>query len=74
MYATINKWAAHFKMGKDSLEDNDRCGGPTTATEENIAHVHTAAMGDIRFSLLAVISTLRENVLKVFLLVVGIHA
>ena len=31
-YATVKRWAVHFKMGKESLEDDDRCGRPTTAT------------------------------------------
>ena len=44
-YATVERWASHFKMGKDSLEDDDRCGRPTTATtEENIAHMHKNVM------------------------------
>ena len=30
-YATIKRWAAHFKMNKESLEDDDRCGRLTTA-------------------------------------------
>ena len=39
--------AAHLKMGKESLEDDDRCRRPTTATaEENIAHVHSVVMDD----------------------------
>ena len=24
--ATVKMWAAHFKMGEESLEDGDRCG------------------------------------------------
>ena len=31
-YAAVKMWAAHFKMGEESLEDDDRCGRPTTAT------------------------------------------
>ena len=39
-YATAKRWAAHCKMSKESLEDDDRCGRHTTATtEETIAHV-----------------------------------
>ena len=48
-YALVKRWAAHFKMLKESLEDDDKCGRPTTATtEENIAHVHKAVVDDRR--------------------------
>ena len=48
-YATAKKWAAHFKMGNESLEDDDRCGrSSTAATEKNIAHV---VMNDRRLTL-----------------------
>ena len=48
-YATVKRWAALFKMGRESLEDDDRCGRPLTATtEENISHVHRIVMGDRR--------------------------
>ena len=44
----MKKWAAHFKKGKESLEDDDRCGRPTTSTtEKNISHVHKVVM-DVR--------------------------
>ena len=34
-------------MGKESLEDVDKCGRPSTATtDENIAHVHRVVMDD----------------------------
>ena len=51
MYATVKRLAAHFKMDKASLADDDRCGRPTTATtEENIAHVHRVVMDDRRLT------------------------
>ena len=28
-YATVKWWAAQFRVGKGSLEDDDRCGRPT---------------------------------------------
>ena len=44
-YATVIIWAAHANMGKESLEDDDSCGRPTTLTTgENIAHVHRVVM------------------------------
>ena len=46
-FATVKRWAAHFEMGKESLEGNDRCGRPTTATtEEYIASMHRVVMDD----------------------------
>ena len=50
-YTTVKRWAAHLKMGKESLDDDDRCGRPTTAkTEENITHVHRVVMDDRRLT------------------------
>ena len=50
-YATVKRWAAHFKIGKESLEDDDRCGRPTTASpEENTANVHRVVMDDRRLT------------------------
>ena len=46
-YATVKRWGTHLKMGKESLEDNDRCGRLTTAkTKENIPYVHRNVMDD----------------------------
>ena len=47
LHAAVKRWAAHFQMGKESFEADDRCGRPTTATtEENFAHLHRVVMGD----------------------------
>ena len=36
--AIVKRWAVHLKMGKESLEDDARCGRPKIATtKENIA-------------------------------------
>ena len=49
LYATVKRWAAHFKMDKESPEDDDSCGRHTIATtEENIAHVHRVVLEDDR--------------------------
>ena len=46
-YAIVKRWAAHFKIGKEGLENDDRCGPPTTATsEKNTARVHKVVMDD----------------------------
>ena len=34
LYVTVKRWAAHFKMGKERLEEDDSCGRHTTATTE----------------------------------------
>ena len=40
MHQSKGGGAAHFKMVKERLEDDDRCRRPTTATtEENISHI-----------------------------------
>ena len=36
-YAIVKRWAAHFKMDKEGLEHDGRCGNPTKATTEEIA-------------------------------------
>lgn len=39
-YATVTRWVARFKEGREDLEDDERVGRPITATtEENIALV-----------------------------------
>ena len=39
-YSTVAKWAAQFKDGRESLEDDSRSGRPqTTYTAENIERV-----------------------------------
>ena len=45
-YAIVKRWAR-----KGHLEDEDRCGQPTTTkTGENIAHVHEVVMDYRRFT------------------------
>ena len=33
-YATVKRWAAQFRVGKGSLEDDDRCRRPKKAQTE----------------------------------------
>ena len=50
-YAIVKRWAAHFKMGKESLVDDNRYVPLITATsEENIAHVYRVLMDDRRLT------------------------
>ena len=49
--STVKKWAAKFKMGRESLEDNPRSGCPASATtQENIDCVHHMVMDDRRLT------------------------
>ena len=53
-------------MGKESLEDDDRCERPTTAkSEKNIAHVHRVMIDDRRLTVNQIANTVgitRERV------------
>ena len=47
--STVKKWAAKFKRGKKSLEDDPRLGRPFTATtQENMDCIHQMVMDDRR--------------------------
>ena len=44
-YGTVQKWAAEFKRGRESVEDDGRSGRPKDATaDENVKVVHTLVM------------------------------
>ena len=46
-YSTVKKWAAEFKRGRESVEDDGRSGRPKDATtNENVKVVHTLVMCD----------------------------
>jgi len=50
-FSTVKKWAAEFKRGRESLEDDPRPGRPSTATiPENITRVHDMVMADRRLT------------------------
>ena len=45
--STVKKWAAEFKKGRESLEDDPRSGHPASATtQKNIDHVYHMVMDD----------------------------
>ena len=64
--STVKKWAAEFKRGRESLEDDPRSGRPFTATtQENIDRIYQMVMNDRRLTishLANVISISRERV------------
>ena len=66
--STVKKWAAEFKRGRESLEDDPRSGRPFTATtQENIDRIHQMVMNDRRLTishshLVNVISISRKRV------------
>jgi histone-lysine N-methyltransferase SETMAR len=47
-FSTIQKWAAEFKRGRTSLEDDPREGRPKSATTEIIEQVHDIVLDDRR--------------------------
>lgn len=50
-YATVKKWAALFKGGRENLEDDDRSGRPSTSvTEDTISKVENLVMADRRLT------------------------
>ena len=52
-FSTIKKWAAEFKRGRTSLEDDPHEGCPKSATTpEIIEQVHDMVLGDWRMKLL----------------------
>jgi len=47
-FSTIKKWAAEFKRGRTSLEDDPREGHPKSATSEIMEQVHDMVLDDRR--------------------------
>lgn len=51
-YSTVKKWAAEFKRGRTSLNDDPRPGRPRSATSEDfVAQVHEVVESDRRLSI-----------------------
>ena len=56
-YSTVQKWAAEFKRGRESVEDDGLSGRPKDAiTDENVKVVHTLVMCDRRRDLRSIAS------------------
>ena len=48
-YSTVKKWAAEFKRGRGSIEDDGWCGRPKdNTTDEHVNVMHTLVMCDER--------------------------
>ena len=55
----MKKWAAEFKRGRESIEDDERSGRLTDATiDENVEIVHNLVMCDRRRDLPSITSKL----------------
>ena len=58
-YATVKRWVAEFKHGRQSLEDDPRPGRPVTiATPEIVNKIHDIVMTDRRVTERYIASTL----------------
>ena len=61
-YSTMKKWAAEFRRGRESVEDNERSGRPKeVTTDENVELVHSLIMCDRRRSLCIVASPIGKS-------------
>jgi len=58
-FSTIKKWAAEFKCGRSSLEDNPRDGRPkSTTTPEIVEQVHDMSLDDGRMKVREISETI----------------
>jgi histone-lysine N-methyltransferase SETMAR len=58
-FSTIKKWAAEFKRGRTSLEDDPRGGRPKTATTPKIIEqVHNMVLDDRRMEVREIAETI----------------
>jgi len=59
LFSTIKKWAAEFKLGRTSFEDDPREGRPKSATTpEIIEQVHDMVLDDRRINVLEISETI----------------
>ena len=57
-YSTIKKWAAEFKRGRDSTEDDPRSGRPkTSTTDEQVHATHRMVLDDRRLTVQQIAKT-----------------
>jgi len=58
-FSTIKKWAAEFKSGRISLEDDPRAGRPKSATTpEIVEQVHDMVLDDRRMKVCEIVETI----------------
>lgn len=66
-YSMIKKWAALFKHGRDSVEDDPRSGRPSTSTtSENIDKIHKMVLEDRRLKVREISDTIGISTERVF--------
>ena len=62
-YSTVKKWAALFKAGRESVEDDERSGRPKTAVnEDKVKAVEDFIMRDRRVSVRHIAATMNLSV------------
>lgn len=58
-YATVKRWVADFKRGREAVEDEPRCGRPITAsTDENAKKILDLVMNDRRLRVAEIAETI----------------
>jgi len=60
-FSTITKWAAEFKRGRTSLEDDPREGRPKRATPEIFEQVHDMVLDDRRMKVREIAETIQDR-------------
>ncbi|KAH0816471.1 hypothetical protein GEV33_006320 [Tenebrio molitor] len=65
-FSTVKKWAAEFKRGRTSIEDDERTGRPKTATtDEIVAKINNAVLNDRRLKVREIAEAVKISIDRV---------